>query len=152
MKPYYRKATWRDGLELARNLKEDDRQEVLGLGHSPVTLPLLIQLSEPCISFFTSEGDLAGIGGITPGESPEIGVVWMLCTPEVSKHPTALVRGVREWLDNLKGYKLLWNITDARNTFHHRFLKLLGFKAVRVINTHPYFLPYYEIVKLCASH
>lgn len=151
-KAHYREATVRDAFELAKNLRPEDKQELEGMGHNTLSLPFLVMLSSPAIALFDDNGDLAGIGGITPDPSKEgVGVVWLLCTPVVTRQPHTLVKGLKKWLAGVTGYKLLWNLVDARNTYHHKLLKLLGFKAIRTVNTAPFFLPYYEIVKVCAS-
>jgi hypothetical protein len=74
----------------------------------------------------------------------------MICTPHIKKNPVTFVKQVKKWLSEQKQYKVLTNKVDARNKFHHKLLKLLGFKSIRKVITEPYQLPYIEIVKLCA--
>ena len=153
MKPYYRKATFADALHVALNLRKEDRQEIEGLGHSPLILPSCVQTSRESVAFFDEDGTIAGVGGISPDHSnSSYGLIWLLCTPAINNKPHTFVRGARRWLsEHEQNYELLWNLADARNHYHHKLLKMLGFKALRVVNTKPYFLPYLEIVKLCAS-
>ena len=61
------------------------------------------------------------------------------------------MRQAKKWLDEQRNYRLLWNLADARNQFHQKLLRLLGFKAITARPVGPYGLPYLEIVKLCAS-
>ncbi|AGG54535.1 internal virion protein [Cyanophage SS120-1] len=151
MKPYYRKATVKDAILVANNLRKEDREEVEGLGHSPIALPFLVHLSSTAVAFFDEDGTIGGVGGIMPDKRPHVGQVWMLCTPIVTRKPHTFVRHLKRWLKEQHDYRLLWNIADTRNIFHHKLLKLLGFKALKVTNQAPYFRPYLEIVKLCVS-
>ena len=153
MKPSYRKATFADALEVALNLRIEDKQEMEGLGYSPMILPACVQTSSEAVAFFDKKNTIAGVAGISPDPAnSSYGIVWMLCTPAVANNPHTFVREARRWLtEHESKYKLLWNLADARNHYHHKLLKMLGFKALRVVNTKPYFLPYLEIVKLCAS-
>jgi len=149
MKPYYRKATFQDAITVAQNIREDDLQEVMGLGHSLAVIPFCVSVSEVAVAFCDSDGTVAGVAGVI-SERPGVGQIWMLCTPVLSRKPITFVRGAKKWLAELQGYKLLWNLADARNDFHHKLLKMLGFKAIRKAYPPPYYLPYMEIVKLCA--
>lgn len=152
MKPYYRKATVEDAILVANNLRKEDREEVEGLGHNLVALPFLVHLSSTAYAFFDGDGTIGGVGGIIPDRRPHVGQAWMLCTPAVTRKPHTFIKGLRRWLETEQhGYRMLWNIADARNTFHHKLLKLIGFKALKVTHQAPYFLPYIEIVKLCVS-
>lgn len=151
MKPFSRPATVEDGKELAANLSDADRREVEGLGQTPDQIPLYILMSDVATAFFDSDGTLAGIAGIGPDGRPGIGVVWMLTTDALARKPHTFIRNARRWLaEHSKPYSMLWNVADARNHNHRKLLKHLGFRAVRSINIGPQFLPYMEIVKLCA--
>lgn len=150
MTHHYRPATAEDGLYVANNLRPEDLREVEGLGHSPLVLPFCVSASNPSVALIHSDGRIAGIGGIMPDPRPGVGQVWLLCTPVVNEAPHHVVRGIKRWLAEQTEYHLLWNIADSRNTLHRKLLKLLGFKAIRQLNVGPKFLPYLEIVKLCA--
>jgi hypothetical protein len=145
-------ATVGDALKVARDLREEDIREVKGLGMSPMDLPFFIACSTHSVAFYDVDGTPGGVAGIQDDpNNPEAGIVWMLCTQAVARKPHTFVREAKRWLAEPRGYKYLWNLADCRNDFHHKLLRLLGFRALRVVNTSPYFLPYYEIVKLCAS-
>jgi hypothetical protein len=149
MSNYCRTATYADCFELARNLRAEDLREVEGLGHPRFAIPLSLGFSETAVSFFAKDGSLAGVAGIVR-QSDDVGAIWMLCTPVVQKYPVTFVREAVAWVNSIKGYKLLWNIVDQRNTIHLKLLKKLGFRAIKQLNLGPQFLPYLEIVKLCA--
>ena len=77
------------------------------------------------------------MAGIVPDPDPGVGIIWMLCTPEVQKEPF-IVRQAKQWLaDEQRNYRLLWNLADARNHLHHKLLKMLGFKAIRSVPSGP---------------
>lgn len=146
----YRPATIRDGLEVAKNLRKEDRAELEGRGHTLLQLPFGVAISDHPTAFFSKDGEIAGVAGIVQ-QSDGIGAIWMLCTPVIHREPITFVRQAKKWLKSVEGdYRLLWNLADARNHVHHKLLKHLGFKAVRSVPVGEDQLPYYEIVKLCA--
>ena len=148
----YRPSTLRDGLELINNLREEDRDELLGTGHTLLHIPFGVVTSEHATTFFSKKGELAGCAGISPGVDGQA-MIWMLCTPVITQEVFTFVRQAKKWLAKVEPeYKLLWNLADARNHVHHKLLKHLGFRALRAIPVGPEQLPYYEIVKLCAYH
>ncbi len=147
-----KEATIKDALEVARNIRPEDKMELEGLGHNLGSLPFSVALSDVAVSFFNKDGDICGVAGVCPSDTPRSGIVWMICTPALTKQPLTFVRQARNWLAEVgKDYDLLWNYTDMRNTFHHKLLKMLGFKALRIVQPPPNYLPYYEIVKLCVQ-
>ena len=151
MKPYHRRANLNDTLRLIQNLREEDKHEMEGLGHTPLALFWCVEVSEYPTAFFNEDGELAGIVGIGPDSRKGVGQIWMVCTPAVQKNPHTFVRYAKRWLNTVsKNYQMLWNQVDSRNELHLKFIKLLGFKSLRIVCPPPYYLPYIEIVKLCA--
>lgn len=149
---HIRSATVRDAVYVANNLRPEDLQEIEGLGHSRMVVVLSVLLSDVAVSFFNTEGEIAGVAGIVK-QSDEVGVIWMLCTPSVETQPHTFVRNAKRWLkEEQRNYRLLTNLADARNLYHHKLLRMLGFKALRAVPSGPQNLPYLEIVKLCAPH
>ena len=145
---HYRKGTLEDGLRIISKLRKEDKAEVAGMGMTMLHVPFGLVVSEHA-TFFHYKGEPAGIAGVVRLNQHE-GQIWMLCTPAITKAPITFVRQAKKWLDSIESdYKLLWNLADARNTVHHKLLKHLGFKGLRVVPTGPNALPYYEIVKLC---
>ena len=133
------------------NLRPEDKAEVEGLGFPLLHVPFGVLASEHATYFYDKDGRPAGIAGIAR-LSPTEGQIWMLCTPVITDSPFTFVRQATKWLKEAeRDYQLLWNLADARNHFHHKLLKMLGFRAIREVYPAPYYLPYYEIIKLCAS-
>jgi len=146
----YRKATVKDGFLVANQLRPEDKREVEGMGHTPFHIPLCVLGSEHATVFHSPDGEIAGVAGIVRLDN-QIGQIWMLCTPAITKYPHIFVRRSSKWLKEVqKEYRLLWAFADVRNLVHHKLLKHLGFKALRTVPVGPKNLPYYEIVKLCA--
>ena len=149
----YRPATVQDAVHVANNLRPEDLQEVQGLGYDSMASIFSVLMSDVAVTFFNRKEEIAGVAGIVKDERPGVGIIWMLCTDKVQTEPHTFVRQAKRWLnDEQRNYRLLWNLADARNLYHHKLLKMLGFKAINAYPTGPQKLPYLEIVKLCASH
>ena len=143
-------ATFADGVEVAKHIRDDDRREVEGLGQSPALIPFWLLTGEHPTAFFSDEGKIAGAAGIHREEN-NVGRIWMLCTDVIHDQPIKFVRQAKSWLRSVEpDYSLLWNLADARNHTHQKLLKHLGFKAIRSIAYGKDQLIYNEIVKLCA--
>ena len=150
MKAGIRYATLKDANYVAQNLRPEDREELAGLGHTPLQVVLGYLFCEETFAFTNYDEELAGIGGLIPDEDGGA-YIWVLCTPAVSKLSVTFFRRAKEWLEeNSKDYTMVYATCDTRNKLHHRFLKYLGFKALRAVPQLPYHIPYYEVVKLCA--
>ena len=146
----YREAQFKDGLELLKNLRADDKAEVEGMGQPTFGIPFSILFSEHATSFFDYKGNLAGCAGVVRLDEDQ-GSIWMLCTDNVLNMRIAFFRQAKQWMKIVENdYKLLWNVADAKNELHHQLLRFLGFKAIRCVELGPNNRPYYEIVKLCA--
>ncbi len=75
------------------------------------------------------DGDLCCIFGVVPGKiDARVGVPWMLCTDEIERHPTWILRLgksiIHEWRNQ---YALLCNYILADNEAAVRWLEWLGF-------------------------
>ena len=83
---HFRTATVQDAVKVANNLRPEDLQEIEGLGHNRLGVVFSVLASDVAVSFFNTEGEIAGVAGIVK-ESDEVGVIWMLCTPAVELNP-----------------------------------------------------------------
>ncbi len=142
-------ATFADGIELIKNIRTEDREEIEAIGSSLLHVPFGILLSEEAYVFHDKYGNLAGIVGIVR-ESPLIGSIWLLATPAIEDINLRVLRTFKRWLESKgKDYKMLWNLADARNKTHHKLLRFCNFKAIRTRSAGPNHHPFYEVVKLC---
>ena len=141
---YIHKATTEAAIEVASNLREDDRRELVeGHGLDPMTT-LLASINDGVVSHFTMpNGRTAALGGVQPG-----GIIWMVTTPAIYDYPITFAREAKRFLDSMK-YPLLWNIVDKRNTVHLKLLRFLGFKFIREVTYGPNNLSFIEFCRVC---
>ena len=140
---YIHKATTEAAIEVASNLREDDRREVVeGHGEDPLeSIPPSIH--EGLSAYFTlPNGKTAALGGVYPG-----GIIWMLTTPAIHDYPITFAREAKRFLDSMD-YPLLWNIVDKRNTVHLKLLRFLGFKFIREVTYGPNNLSFIEFCRV----
>lgn len=98
-----------------------------------------------------NEGRPEAIGGCSPlHNDPRVGAPWMLGTDFITEHPRWFWRATPEiWATVSPGYSWLWNLVDAQNTTHVRWLRKSGcrFLGTRELNGNPFI----EFSK-CVSH
>ena len=140
---YIHKATTEAAIEVASNLREDDRREIVeGHGEDPmVSIPPSIHEGYS-VYFTVPNGRIAGLAGIYPG-----GIVWMLTTPAIHDYPITFAREAKRFIDS-RTEPLLWNIIDKRNTVHLKLLRFLGFKFIREITYGPNNLSFIEFCRV----
>ena len=140
---YIHKATKEAAIEVASNLREDDRREIVeGHGEDPmVSIPPSIHEGYS-VYFTVPNGRIAGLAGIYPG-----GIVWMLTTPAIHDYPITFAREAKRFIDS-RTEPLLWNIIDKRNTVHLKLLRFLGFKFIREITYGPNNLSFIEFCRV----
>ena len=149
----WRKSILSDVVELAANMRQEDKEEVLAYsGSSPQeALFYCFFNSKPCMTMVGRKGNLMGMYGVVPC-SPKVGRIWML------GHKT-MINDYKDVRDFLKyspielqkfhcNYPLLYNYVDERNTTHIKWIKWMGFS---IIKKHATFgaagIPFYEFVK-----
>ena len=143
MSKYIHKMTLEAALDIASNLRSDDRREVEeGHGLDPMAyLPLMVH-NPSCVYFTSPSGKTAGMAGVgTEGD------IWMLCTPVIHEKPSLFVREAKRYVDNRKE-PLLWNIVDSRNKVHLKLLKFLGFKFLRKLKHGPNNITFIEFCRV----
>lgn len=122
----------RDGdLEaLLANIRPADRDEVMASsGKLEETLVESVRTSN-WVVVGLADDELACIFGLAPidGLLGRRAAPWMLGTPVLDKHPGALMKRCRRYVDGmLHTYPHLLNFVDARNKRSIRWLKHLGF-------------------------
>lgn len=152
----YSRDTTKDDLEhLAAHMRKADRAEVKAtIGWEPLpALKFALKHSEVCKTGLTHEGEPVMIYGVTPSPQEGLGSIWMLGTDNLTKVQTTFLRQCRREIDEIsRGYKAVYNFTDARNTLHHKWLKWCGFTFIRRVERYGVEqLPFYEFVKLIGA-
>ena len=143
MSKYIHPITMEAALEVASNLRPEDRREVEE-GHGTDSLGYLIREAQrgTCVYFTVPNGKTAGMAGVE-----DEGVIWMLCTPAIHDYPITFAREAKRYVDS-RQEELLWNIVDERNTVHLKLLKFLGFKFLRKISYGPNQLSFIEFARV----
>ena len=142
MPNYIHPVTIKAALEVASNLRPEDRRE-LEEGHGTNVLEYFLEVSrDPTnVWFEVPNGKTAGMAGVS-----KEGNIWMLCTPAILEYPLTFAREAKRFVDS-RTEPLLWNIVDKRNTVHLKLLKFLGFKFLREIRHGPNNLTFIEFAK-----
>ncbi len=143
---YVRPITLEAALEVASDLRPEDRREIEE-GHGiDATEALVDAVQKPsCVYFVVPNGKTAGMAGVDPG-----GQIWMLCTSAIHDYPLTFAREAKRYVESRKE-KLLWNVVDKRNTVHLKLLKFLGFKFLREIEFGPNKLSFIEFCRVFRS-
>lgn len=140
-----------DVIELAQNLRKEDREEILASsGKEPFEALLAgylychycksIMEGDSCIGMF-------GVGHIDNG----VGKVWFLMSNKLlQKYKIKFIRESKKWLAEMhQSYPLLFNYVHEKNEVHVRWLKWMGFTF---INRHKAFgagrEPFLQFIKV----
>lgn len=142
-----REATTEDCVLLGPRLRPADREEVLAASGFSGTeaLALGMRASERCwtaVIETDEEWEPFGMFGVVPDlssftgldQKPRVGYIWWLGTDRIEEAPKSFTRLAREWIEQLGSrYDILTNVVDARNTRHHKWLHMMGFKFTESI-------------------
>ena len=147
-----RDAEPQDLVWIADHMRQSDKDEIAAQsGASAHTAMFMGKLFSPYMKVACLGEVPVIIFGVCPTDNPLIGKVWMLAT-DILQNPRCrklLARHSREWVDVMQAlYPALTNITDARNTVHHRWLKWCGFKFIQRFNHGPIGAPFIEFVRI----
>jgi hypothetical protein len=147
-KPLIRTANRLDAMYVGANLQEDDRQELIGLGHTNPewTTILSVYYSDTAVTFWNPDGNICGVAGVSRTDA-HCGAIWMLTTPHVRPYPKLFFKEAKKWVEQQTSYDMLHNIADPRNKMHMKLLHMLGFKRLSYVPTSTN-LTYVEFAKL----
>ncbi len=149
MSKYIRPATLEDAIRVSSRLLPADYSELTeGHGHDPVMALIFSFHGGDSITFVSPDNEelICGMAGVHAN-----GQIWMLCTPEIYKYPHHFVRHAKQYVES-RPEKLLWNFVDARNKFHLKLLRFLGFKFLRKFPHGPNNLSFIEFCRVqCSS-
>jgi len=141
---------------LASRLREADKQEIKATSDlDPLTgISRSVECSPICYSIMETVENYYGINDIIPiaiyGTAPDsdnAALVWMLASDDLKRHSKQFLRESKNYISQLhreSDADLLWNLTDKRNTVHHKWLKWCGFSFIREVTWGAYDLPFYE--------
>lgn len=156
MKGYVREAQYCDIPLLVADLRPSDLAEIKAASRIPVDETLKFGIDEGlCEVACLPNGVPTAIWGVVPTVfNPDLGLIWMVATDQFKHLHRQFLRECREGVERIgRGYKAVFNYTDARNTVHHRWLKWSGFT---IIKEHPNFgvegRPFYEFVRPMERH
>jgi len=134
--------------ELAPKLRQEDKDEIwameatdpfTGLAHS-------VALSHVSYSIMEGASPVAIYGARKLTD--DLGLVWLLASSDLPRHPIQFLRRSREYIDALHdevGCRTLYNFTDKRNTLHHKWLSWTGFTFGDEVQLGPFNMPFYEV-------
>ena len=143
MSKYIHPVTVKAAVEVAFNLRPEDRREIEeGHGLDPLIELVKSAHEGSCVYFEVPNGKTAGMAGVEPG-----GVVWMLCTDAIHDYPITFAREAKRFIES-RQEDLLWNIVDERNKVHLKLLQFLGFKFLRRILHGPNNLSFIEFARV----
>ena len=145
MSKYIHPITKEAAIEVASNLRPEDRREVEE-GHGIDAIDIITEASQKpsCVYFTVPNGKTAGMAGVDNGQ------IWMLCTPAIHDYPIWFARQAKRYVERQPD-KLLWNIVDKRNVVHLKLLKFLGFKFLRELKHGPNQLTFIEFCRVFRS-
>ena len=140
---YIHPITLEAALEVASNLRPEDRREVEeGHGYDPIEYAKFIAQEGSTVYFTVPNGKTAGMAGVGPE-----GAIWMICTEAIKEYPHTFARESKRFVES-RTEPLLWNVADRRNTVHLKLLKFLGFKFLRELKHGPNQLSFIEFCRV----
>ena len=139
---------------VAENMRKEDVDEVRAQTGACPKGGLLYAyfMSKPCLTVVSRHGHLMAMGGVVP-EGENIGRIWLLgCQSMVddSIHRRWFLRKSKEKLAEMQSlYPLLFNMVDARNEVHVKWIDWLGFTFIKKhLNWGPEQQMFYEFVRI----
>ena len=132
---------------LASRLREADKQEIKATSDLDAFTGLSRSVASSPISISIMEGEVPiALYGSVPDEENSA-LVWLLASNDLQRHSKQFLRESRNYVSKLhreSNADLLWNLTDKRNTVHHKWLKWCGFSFIREVTWGAYNMPFYE--------
>jgi hypothetical protein len=123
-----KKSILNDAIELSKNLRKEDIEEVSLIGLTPLNSLLRGYIfSEECYSAFV-DGKLSGMFGVTNINQPEgWASIWFLGSDDMFKVKRNWLIDGKKYINHfLEKYKILTNCVDIRNKKHIYWLMRMG--------------------------
>ena len=126
-------ATYEHGIMLAPYLREADKREIrASVGWTPEkALTHSIALSEPGYAVVTPDGSPMAVFGASPYQD-KFGLVWFMSSDQIFKlNRLDFIKNSKFWVEKFfDDYDIIFNVVDARNKVHIRWLKWIGFEFI----------------------
>lgn len=152
MDKYIRDSIADDVQFLAKNLRQEDVEEVEALGSSAfAALRRGYCSSDPCRTLLDDKDVPIAMVGIVKTHNPQLGGIWLLGTQGIETNTYKFLKYSRPALDSLfqdSTYEGFYNYAYSENHLHHKWLKWLGFTFLREVQLPPHGKSFYEFVKL----
>lgn len=149
-----RPATPEDVVALAPRLRAADLQEIAARsGRRPEDVLLDgVTKSRECYAAELASGEVIALFGVGDTPEPRLGGVWLLGSDAIFSVRLTFLRHSLRWVRALsRGYDLLGNFVDERNTVHIAWLRWLGFRFLRRLPLGVNKEPFLEFVRLPES-
>ena len=126
----------RDAIDLAPRLRAIDNLEVECVGSTPeaslltsFTLPNTVVLSG------IADKEVIFMCGVSDyPDNPEMGVIWMLASPNIRTHRKGVLKLSKPTIDKLsKPYKAVYNLVHKDNKTSIRWLEWCGFTVDKTV-------------------
>ncbi|WP_164114833.1 hypothetical protein [Stenotrophomonas maltophilia] len=118
-----------DAVLLARNLRDQDRREIVALTDESMTsvVETSVAASDKCYTW-TNEGRVVAIFGVAATDIPEIGCTWMLATDELVTEKDFMFSFGTQFVDEFNSmYPVLENYILPDNYVCLKWLERMGF-------------------------
>jgi hypothetical protein len=128
-----RDATYTDCLNLAPNLRPEDKDEVWESGsYLPEEALVMSFKSSADAKVVILDGEIVCMYGISVSEVEGMGIPWMLGTKRLRSVPKEFLERTLLIIEEYsRQYSLLANCVWSKNTVHIRWLEWLGFTIIR---------------------
>jgi len=118
-----------DVLELATHLRQQDIDEIRGLGEDPAKACIISHgHSKKAFTMRSKEtNDLICCFGIGDSATVDVGMIWCLGTDLVENVSVTFLRNCKTWITHLlMGYDYAYNLVSKSNTVSRRWLQWIG--------------------------
>lgn len=122
----------KDILYILEHLRPEDKEEIehqIGKDYIWKCLKDIMDSDGNIVMGYTKDGDRPVLMGGCSNAADGVGVVWLLCTEEIYKHPIQVLRNIKKEIELYqKDHIILSNIIYHKNKLAKIWLKKLGFK------------------------
>ena len=128
----------KDILYILEHLREEDKHEAMIQSGENYVWDCLKNIMENkgdvIIGCKKSDNTPVCVGGCAE-QTKDVGIVWLLCTPEISNYQTCILRNLKkEFSKYEKKYLLIFNMLYKENKLAKKWLKKFGFKFDNLFN------------------